>query len=758
VAVFVAAVTSAACAASSPDFDLSRARGHIDTLATAIGSRPIGTPANARARAYLVDELQRIGFDVRVQEADAVSGRVNAHVFNIIAVRNGALPDAIALVSHYDSVPQAAGALDDALGVATSLEAARVLVRDGLRHSLFVLITDGEEVGLMGARALVVDADVAGRLKAYLNFDGTGASGPIVLFQAGPGWGTPLSAWAAAAWRPDGGSFATEIYKRLPNDTDFSVLQGLGASGLNFAPVDDSYAYHTSRDVAARVRSETLHHAGVNTIAIVRAIDRTDLASSADMPTFFTIAGRGVVYGRRVSAGLAWMAMLGGLALWVWLTRDVYRRRGLGGLAATGAWAIVGSGVAVGLMVGAVGLLRAVRADVTPWYASPGWFWTWLVLMASAGVWIVGRLAAVVMPNARPVRSPAASWWVTLPPWILLTALAQVFAPAAAFLMALPLLVAVVLLSVSRGRDRLVRLASLGAFAIAALLWGHTTLMLLGFVVPLFGWMSIATPTWLYPALLALAGLMVVPPLRAAAAGQAAAWFRPALVGAILLVGVIVSGAVVYTSAAYSGDRPLRRAARYVQDETRHEAWWEVGGAEAALDLGSDPPAGLDWQHVTTPPPSAVRVGALGTRVTFRAATAPVVTTMPAEVRFEGRTRPDGLVDVDIHVTPRQPLLSLVIQVPRAFAPVTASVAGRVASGWWSAVCVGVPMSGITVRLTLDRPAPEWRTEMSVLVSVPGLPGGSGASGLPGWLSRDRTAWEAQSVFALPMAAVPSAR
>ena len=60
--------------------------------------------------------------------------------------------DAVALVSHYDSVPDGPGAGDDALGVATCLESGRVLAGLGLRHSLFVIVTDGEEVGLMGAR------------------------------------------------------------------------------------------------------------------------------------------------------------------------------------------------------------------------------------------------------------------------------------------------------------------------------------------------------------------------------------------------------------------------------------------------------------------------------------------------------------------------------------------------------------------------------------------------------------------------------
>ena len=138
-------------------FSEPNARAHIGMLAGTIGSRPIGTPANASARAYIVDQLRLFGFDVRVQEADArrASVGLTARVSNIIAVRPGRRSEAIALVSHYDSVPAGPGAADDALGVGVSLEAARVLAaRTDRNWTLMVLVTDGEEAGLMGAAAL----------------------------------------------------------------------------------------------------------------------------------------------------------------------------------------------------------------------------------------------------------------------------------------------------------------------------------------------------------------------------------------------------------------------------------------------------------------------------------------------------------------------------------------------------------------------------------------------------------------------------
>src|SRR5438874_76965 len=60
-----------ACSRESPRFSLENARAHVQMLAGTIGSRPVGTPENQRARQYVVDELRLFGYDVRVQETDA---------------------------------------------------------------------------------------------------------------------------------------------------------------------------------------------------------------------------------------------------------------------------------------------------------------------------------------------------------------------------------------------------------------------------------------------------------------------------------------------------------------------------------------------------------------------------------------------------------------------------------------------------------------------------------------------------------------
>src|SRR5262245_44624815 len=273
-----------ACTRSAGLFSESNARAHVAMLAGTIGSRPVGSEANARARAYIIDQLKLYGYEVRVQETDAARPELGrtARVANIIASLAGRRSEAIGLVSHYDSAPESPGAADDALGVAVCLEAARVLAaRTDRQWTTFVLVTDGEESDLMGAAALVTDRVVASRLRAYLNVEAAGSDGTAVLFQSGPGNGWLTAPWARTTPHPRGGSFAVEVYRRLPNDTDFTIFARQNIPGLNFAAVDDGYSYHTARDTPERLTSRALRTTGENVVAVVNGLDNVDITQRA---------------------------------------------------------------------------------------------------------------------------------------------------------------------------------------------------------------------------------------------------------------------------------------------------------------------------------------------------------------------------------------------------------------------------------------------------------------------------------------------
>ena len=68
------------------------------------------------------------------------------------------------LVSHYDCTPPGPGASDDGIGVATMLEIAPLLRGRALARPVTFLFDEGEELGLLGARAFLERDPLAARV------------------------------------------------------------------------------------------------------------------------------------------------------------------------------------------------------------------------------------------------------------------------------------------------------------------------------------------------------------------------------------------------------------------------------------------------------------------------------------------------------------------------------------------------------------------------------------------------------------------
>ena len=119
--------------------------------------------------------------------------------------------------------------------------------------------------------------------------------------------------------------------------------------------------------------------------------------------------------------------------------------------------------------------------------------------MARAGRWLPAR--------AHAARHPALAWSVTLPVWILLAAAALWFAPSAAYLWVLPLARGgPAALVVPVHNDRSVRVASLVVLAVSASLWLREAHDLSRFVVAIMGRLPIVTPSFVYAAMISVAG------------------------------------------------------------------------------------------------------------------------------------------------------------------------------------------------------------------------------------------------------------
>jgi len=745
-ASIVSSLSIAGCGRQSDvPFRVDNARAHLDRLTNA-GPRPTGSAANAAARTYLVDQLRLYGFDVRTQTVDASRpeyGRT-MRVTNIIATRPGTRHDAIALVAHYDSVAIAPGAMDDGIGTAVALEAARLLAgAPALRHTLVVLLTDGEEFGLMGAVGAMGDAELRARLKGYINLEATGSTGPALLFESGPTNEALVRAWAAAAPRPHGSSYALEIYRRLPNDTDFTILKAAGIPGLNMAPVGNSHTYHTSRDTADRVSSDTLLHMGESAVTTLRAMDALDRLTADRDVRFASVGERTVIVLADWQGRLLTVLALGlGLVAWIRIVRHLAAGDPIR-FVATALWGALGLAATVGAMVGAAWLLTASSAVHHPWYASPMRTCALIVVSGTLGAWLLTRLSLFVPERVRYRREPASVWALTLPLWAAIAVLFEIKAPLASPLWSVSLALAGAALAViPPGRTSWMRAASVLVLAVTLLLFLGDGLMLFEFLVAVLGRLPIVTPVWVLPLFAAFVGVMIAPPAAAALIGFVAGRRGHGAMGGGLAVAFALTLGLAYLAPAYTPDRPARRSVVYVHDTLTGQAWWEVGGNEPGLDLANSAEQAGRWRQVDrgTPIPASVTVGSASGAFKFRRQGE--ATAAPA--RVVGRIIPaadsPGLIDYEVAVSPQREGLGATLHLPTAIVPVRATPVGSQCRASWCATFLAIPAEGITFRVRLPAAATPSLSAAAVTIGTWALPGSDGRRLLP-WLPQDRTDW-----------------
>ncbi|HEV8385115.1 MAG TPA: M20/M25/M40 family metallo-hydrolase, partial [Candidatus Acidoferrales bacterium] len=318
----------AALPSSAPpnEFSAERAMEHLKVIAAA--PHPLGSAEHAKVQQYIEDQLKKSGLEPQVQTATGLSSRyvVAGMVQNVVARLAGADKGgkALLLAAHYDSVPAAPGAGDDGAACAAMLETLRALkAGPALKHDVIFLFTDGEENGLLGASAFMDEHPWAKEIGAALNFEGRGKSGPVEMFETSVGNAWLVDAFAKTP-HPRGSSLAYEIYKRMPNDTDFTVFKKHGAQGMNFAFVDDWYAYHTAIDSPERLNPASLQHHGEYMLSLARELGNAEFPeNSSSNAIYFNFFGNTLLhYSTGIGVALALAAAgLYGFVLWRELNR-----------------------------------------------------------------------------------------------------------------------------------------------------------------------------------------------------------------------------------------------------------------------------------------------------------------------------------------------------------------------------------------------------------------------------------------------------
>jgi len=729
-----------------PPSEFSTALAMRDVRAIATAPRPLTSAEHERVRDYIVARLRELGANPEIQTATVARHNPSgpdtwALVRNIVAKIPGSAKSsgALMMVAHYDSVPSGPGAGDDAASVAAILESIRALkAGPALRNDLIVLITDGEELGMLGAKGFVETYPTLGEIKVVLNFEFRGDQGPSMLFETSASNQWLVAQFAAAAPSPRGTSVAESLYRRLPNDTDLTIFLGAGMDGMNFAASGGITRYHTALDNPDLLDQRSLQHQGSYALSMARRFGSIELANPRWGDEIFFVAG-GILmhYRSRVALPLAILVSIlvaFGLAIGI---RDGRFNSG---------------GIAAGILVYALALAIALSEA----------FATWHLMNALAGYRMLPcgtTYGGVYYSVAAPAIIFSTLWtlYVLASPriraqnlgagaavvWTVLMLATGISFPAGSYIFTWPLLFAT--LAISYRSDATSERVTIRPAILALIgLVPGTVMLAPGFVAAPDGTILFLMLSGLIAAL--LFGLFI-PYMDWLTSGRR--WIVPLVSGLLAIVMIVIGNA----AGAFDASRPHPDSIFYVLDTGRGRATW------ASLDSRLDVFTAQFFQRhahsgwlarltglatIDAPPssfaniPGMLNFGRMNDQRTIEG-DAPMINAAAPEIKVLDDSTVNGARVVKIHIASERNAPTVWMTVPFGVTVLGTSIDGkspgdRITNGWtgwyWNA-----PPTGFDLELKLAAPGPFALTVIDQTAGLPDTPGFSfaprGADAMP---------------------------
>jgi len=230
----------------------------------------------------LVARLLQQGIAVKLAvNVQATYDESDRNAYNVIAEIPGTDPtlgsEVVMAGAHLDSWHSATGATDNADGVATIMEAARILTAVGVRprRTIRIALWAGEEQGLLGARAWAkqhldgeTNAAARDKFSVYFNFDN--GFPPVTGFYME---GNEPAQRIVSAWlRPLADLGVTETTSGSIGSTDhfaFTALKLPGFQAVQSYVGYDVRTHHTNADFVERIEPDALKQAAVVTATVL---------------------------------------------------------------------------------------------------------------------------------------------------------------------------------------------------------------------------------------------------------------------------------------------------------------------------------------------------------------------------------------------------------------------------------------------------------------------------------------------------------
>ncbi len=691
-------------------FSAGRALQTLERLIPDDAPHPVGSPENLKVRQRIEQELTQLGLQPVIQDAFQISQRYSssAQISNVMAKIEGReTGDAVLLLAHYDSREAAPGAGDDGAGVAVLLEIARALLLESQpQRSVILLVTDGEEAGLIGADAFIQQHAWFKDVGVVLNLEGRGNSGPSLMFETGHDNGELARRWANASLRPVGTSVFSTFYRQLPNNTDFTPFLVAKKQGLNFAYIGNVAHYHTTLDTLANLDRGSVQHHGDNLLNLVRDLANGPALSETGDAVYFDVFAWFVIgWPEGLSPWLALLALLL-LAYPAWaLTRlpapafrdghpDRLRFAHLG----WGAVALFGGLLLAGVLTfAATWLLDAAGATPTNFVAQPLPHLVLLISLATLAFVGVGLLTY------------RATFWgtflVTWGTWAMLGLAAALTFPGVCYLFVVPSLIAGVAATLllrygGKGSEHLATPLALAPTAAALSLLLPTFFLLtdsmgIGPKAPAF----LVACLLLFPCAPLLARRRLLVPL-------------PALLA--LVATAVIAFALAFAAEPYSAEAPRRLTwALHLDADTKTTRWILATPPPLPIeakghDFGAEPERLFPWSGVRA---YVAKGPTLDVPAPELAEVSDIKTKTGRRVRAVLRSR-RGAIEAAIFVPKAAALKSIRLQgqTPKR---------RRGAKGWSIFWCNVLPPGGLQLDMEFEGTGP---VEVTILDATVGLP------------------------------------
>ncbi|TVY02015.1 M28 family peptidase [Cohnella terricola] len=315
------------------------------------------------------------------------------------------------------------------------------------KNDVILLMTDGEELGLLGAIAFMREHPWAKDVGLVLNFESRGNKGPSFMFETSEGNGWLVREFTKAAPQPVAYSIIYNFYKLMPNDTDLTVFREGGLPGLNFAFGMGFDAYHTAIDTPDNLDLSSLQHHGNYMLSLTKHFGQLELSEvRQEDRVYFNIVGWKLI--TYPESWVFWFMVLGALLFAITVWNGLRRRRiSLKGLA--GGFLV--TLLSLVIVFGIIAIVwEIVRANVTGSYYQSimkdfdvgKFYFIGLLLLMLIIIWGFIRWCS------RYVR--AENLWIgSLLLWLLLCVATTLYLPGGSYLFIWPLLISLIGLNVS---------------------------------------------------------------------------------------------------------------------------------------------------------------------------------------------------------------------------------------------------------------------------------------------------------------------